>query len=82
VRRKIKALLAVGFAGLAAWVVSAPDRLTPAAWSAPAGDAARGERVFNIGPARFDDAAKHVTADAAKAVDGYFYSHVRVPSMR
>ncbi|ENN87327.1 hypothetical protein RHSP_26257 [Rhizobium freirei PRF 81] len=30
---------------------------------------------FDVGAAGFDDCAQYVTADAAKAVDGYFYSH-------
>ncbi len=48
-RPKTKALLAASLTALAAWVLTAPVKLTSTEWPNPEGTARRGEQVFNIG---------------------------------
>ena len=48
-RLRTKALIAASLAGLAAWFLTSPAKLAPSDWQNLAGDAARGEHVFNIG---------------------------------
>lgn len=47
-RLRTKALVAAGLAGLAAWFISAPARISDADWPALVGDETRGAQVFNI----------------------------------
>lgn len=48
-RLRTKVLIAASLAGLAAWYISSPLKLTRTEWQSPIGNATRGEQVFNIG---------------------------------
>ncbi len=73
--RKAKALFGAflaggGLVGLALWFISAPAPLERSEWQSPAGDALRGERVFNIGGCASCHMDKGAKGEARLALGG------------